>query len=445
MSSKIKTKQQTAKQSQKTKSRKVNAPIAKGDISYYGPPKFHQTSPGCIKVSKSEYISEIIPDVNPFAVVLDMAINAASKSAFPWLSGIAALYETYKFAKLVYEYKTQSPTTQEGYVAMAVDYNVNDLAPTNKTDMFEMQSTVRSPVWEDVKHVSTSKNLNKRKGFFTLSDNARSQLSAAPEDPNLYDVGRLIVAAGNNGSAVAGELWVHYEVELSTPQHTNGDNEFVSQQYLYENTAIGTLGQYSPFGNPIFPTLRIGGPDNALFGTTKTINGNSTWAFVVQPGFEIKATNSGASLLTSFGSANNWSGAATPAARQIAMGVCRNGSTIGTASIMEFQDWTVKTTSPSEETGTGYEFFMVSGPEYLVEGDCIYFINTGTYTVPNSCNQYILFSCLVRNVGITTAKQGTPRFLTPMWRKTLAQNKLEEDFVKVETSFNNGHKRSLIR
>ena len=60
---------------------------------------------------------------------------------FPWLAALAAGYEKYRFRRLSYFYRSMAPTTANGLVYMAIDYDpsdtdVNDITPRTLTQMY---------------------------------------------------------------------------------------------------------------------------------------------------------------------------------------------------------------------------------------------------------------------------------------------------------------------
>jgi hypothetical protein len=197
----------------------LEAPVAMGPISKIQDAQFSNGSrPGTIKVSKREYVADIAALASTFEVVADLVINPGNELLFPWLSIFSAAYESYKFLKLAFSYEPEAPTTEPGYVALAIEYDPSEDPPTSKVKLMEMEETVRAPLWSEVKHVSTRKNLSKRKSYFLRPTQEPPELQEV--DESLYDTGRLLIATGNSSGDLtsAGELWVDYEVEFMTPQ-----------------------------------------------------------------------------------------------------------------------------------------------------------------------------------------------------------------------------------
>jgi hypothetical protein len=172
-------------------------------------------------VEKTEFISDLsIQGSTDFEVIAALRINPANDLCFPWLSIFANAYESYCFHRLTFEYKPQCATSRDGYTAIAVDYDPDDSLPTSKVEAFEYEETVRGAPWAAFNHVSTKKNLAKRKTYFVRNPGIAEVHMTAATDSSLYDVGNLLVMGGTSDETgfLAGELWVHYAVEFMTPQ-----------------------------------------------------------------------------------------------------------------------------------------------------------------------------------------------------------------------------------
>jgi hypothetical protein len=151
---------------------------------------------------------------------------------------MAGLFESYKFHSLEFVARSQSPTSEPGYLALIPDYQSTDSAPTSKLQALEYEDTVRGPPWTDFSHRSTLRNLQKRQSYFVRTGSIPSTSSS-----DLFDTGRLYVAAGNNtDAAVKSELWVKYDVELMTPQYNgpSSSGKVVGTTGLSTTDSIGT-------------------------------------------------------------------------------------------------------------------------------------------------------------------------------------------------------------
>jgi len=148
-------------------------------------------------------------------------VNPGVADTFPYLSTIANCFQEYKFKGLVFEFKSTSATavastnTALGSVMLACQYR-NDAADfTTKTQMLnEMWSADGKPSDDIIMPVECDPSQRHSNLLFvrstTLSDAA---------DYNLFDMCKFTIGTiGSQAVAVAGELWVSYEVELYKPK-----------------------------------------------------------------------------------------------------------------------------------------------------------------------------------------------------------------------------------
>lgn len=165
-----------------------------------------------VHVNHREFVADILGSIN-FSSAQSFPINPGMVFTFPWLASIATRFESYKFNKLRFLYETAAPTSTTGSVILAVDYDPADLAPATKTQALSYKSSVRSSPWQDCSFTSESNDLRKRSNYFTRNS------VVSTSDIQLYDVGNLYVCVSGQAAATAvGELYVEYDVVLTTPQ-----------------------------------------------------------------------------------------------------------------------------------------------------------------------------------------------------------------------------------
>lgn len=193
----------------------VKAPIARSKVIRQSAPKFSKGKNGII-VHHREFIQDITTDsaLDTFKVEFT-EINPGLTSSFPWLSGIAPSFESYKFRRLIYEYVPYCASTTVGTIMLAVDWDVSDWEPGTKQQMLAYQTSVSAPLWEPVRLVCEPGNLAK----FSLDHFVRT-LDPGQVDLKTYDVGCFYFGTSNNGLSnhSVGSIFVEYEVELLTPQ-----------------------------------------------------------------------------------------------------------------------------------------------------------------------------------------------------------------------------------
>lgn len=188
----------------------VSAPVAFSRRRSTTVPVVRQDS-NCARIVHEEYFADVVSTGTPFAVT-SYPIQPAVGTIFPWLSTIAQRYESYRFNKLCFLYKTQAATTAVGTVLMAVDYDPQDAAPVTKQQALSYRGAVRGAPWDSFELCCDSRDVNKLPQRFTRAG------SVSLSDLKTFDVGNLHVCVQGVAAATVGELYVKYEVELYTPQ-----------------------------------------------------------------------------------------------------------------------------------------------------------------------------------------------------------------------------------
>lgn len=197
-----------------TKTTVTSVPIAKNAKVTIGTAKITNKPKGT-RIVHCEYIADVVSRQQTFDVTR-YAINPGLEGTFPWLSTIANRYEYYKFNNLKFEYKPVCPTTTPGTVYMCTDYDAADPTPSTKIMMMSYDGANRTAPWDTASFTLKNSSMHKfAKERFTRPT------TATTNDVKTYDVGNFYIATANTqtGSPVLlGELYVHYDVELSVPQ-----------------------------------------------------------------------------------------------------------------------------------------------------------------------------------------------------------------------------------
>jgi hypothetical protein len=161
-----------------------------------------------------------------------------------WFSTTASGYERYRIEELEFFYNTSIATTNEGTVALGVDYDPLDDPPESMSEMALMRTNIAANVWcPEFRLRVDPKAL---RGLGTWLDVG----STAPEnrEPHLNTAGNLTIAVEGcflgsaTAPAVIGRLYVRYKVRLTVP-HSTVDG--MSAPYM----ALGPLT--SPTGEPV--------------------------------------------------------------------------------------------------------------------------------------------------------------------------------------------------
>lgn len=191
-----------------------NAPIAKTTIVKTRPPTI-RNGRNSVVVSHKEFMRDYTSGPQNSFTSTKFPVQPGQSSVFPWLSAIAARYESYIFRKLEFVYEPAVATTTAGSIMMAIDFDAADAAPVSKTEIMSNTNAVRSSPWSRVRYNAATADLKK----FGVQRYVRGALAPANTDIKTYDVGNLHVAySGVPINIVLGELYVEYTVEFFTPQ-----------------------------------------------------------------------------------------------------------------------------------------------------------------------------------------------------------------------------------
>lgn len=172
-----------------------------------------QASKGKIRVRNEEYIADI--SGSSLFSIGKYPMNPGMSQTFPWLSNIANKYESYRFLRLRFIFRTESSALKSGSIMLAPDYNASDPTPVDKQHMLQYDDAARGPTWDEKLVMECKRdNLGKRRSYYIRDATLQND-----QDIKTYDTGSLYVATkGQIDSSDIGELWVEYDVELSTPQ-----------------------------------------------------------------------------------------------------------------------------------------------------------------------------------------------------------------------------------
>jgi len=164
-----------------------------------------------IRVSNRELISSTAGGdyTSPSAI----SINPALAATFPWLSAIAARWESYIFRSLRFEIVSLSPTSQAGMMGLVIDYDAADLPPASLAVALSNRSSISGNAFKNIQLSFDPRD------EFVLGGRKMTRSGPAPvgSDIKTYDAGNLyVIADGSTGAT--GQLWVSYVVDLFTPQ-----------------------------------------------------------------------------------------------------------------------------------------------------------------------------------------------------------------------------------
>lgn len=185
------------------------APVARQTAVTSTQPRVQTNGTGvCIK--HREYIMDFNGS-DGFSVDATLAIQPGDQNTFPWLAAIARRYESYRFSRLRFLYKTTSATSAGGTMLLTIDYDAADAAPLSKQQAMAYTSSTRMAPWQDSSIDCKPSDLMRKPSYYVRSG------SVPNTDIKTYDVGNLFLIS-ESATKGTGELYVEYDVHLFTPQ-----------------------------------------------------------------------------------------------------------------------------------------------------------------------------------------------------------------------------------
>ena len=204
-----------------TKRDVVKAPVAKSYRIRESAPSMVSRPDGSIRIRHREFITDLAAGANPGATTFSVGrfvANPALEGTFPWLSGVAINYESYRFKQLKFHAFPLKPTSYGGFLAAAFDYDALDPPPASKNQLLAFDGAQRCAIWDTLCVTCPESALNK-----LGPQRYVAAASVSGSDAKTYDVGAFLIAWGNSQATVdnerIAEVWVEYDVELYTPQY----------------------------------------------------------------------------------------------------------------------------------------------------------------------------------------------------------------------------------
>lgn len=188
-----------------------------------GVPMMHKSSSKGVRISHREYLGDITGSTAFTSRFY--SIQPGSTNTFPWLSNIAAMFQSYKIHGLCFDFNSTSAdalnsvNTALGTVVMSTQYNVAFPPFLNKAEMEQYEYTVSSRPSRSLMHcVECDPSLQVMPHLFT-----RTGSLPVGQDLQFYDWGNFQLATvGMQAAATIGELWVTYDIEFFKPRIASG-------------------------------------------------------------------------------------------------------------------------------------------------------------------------------------------------------------------------------
>lgn len=228
--------------------RSVAAPAAIGTTSISTQPRIGgSSSPGGGGSGKSVRVthSALFGSVSGTTAlsVQTFRLNPGISDVFPWLSGIAGVFDMYRIVNASVRYVPVTGTDTEGALYVAWDPDPTDPVPTTKSQIMAFASAVTGPVW---------KSFSLKIPSLGPKYVRRGEVVGAAL--NTYDNGQLFVCTQSADSQLLGDLYVDYTIELIMP-HVYSSNGALYQPQFFAKSG-GTIAKATPFGT--LPPLSYG-------------------------------------------------------------------------------------------------------------------------------------------------------------------------------------------
>jgi hypothetical protein len=190
----------------------------------------------------SEYIQDIVGGVSGAFKQDSFTLNPINAKMFPWLSALAASFETYEVEGMIFRFESDSGMaisgTNSALGTVMGYFNYDTLNPpyASKQQLLQYEGCVDAKTSESflVGVECDPKQLV----------NSKLYVGNVPTgaDAKTYNMGNLIIASAGlqANNQVIGELWVHYRIRF----HVTKPNSGVASN----NTFITTILTGNPFG-----------------------------------------------------------------------------------------------------------------------------------------------------------------------------------------------------
>jgi len=215
----------------------TNAPVARSQRVRVFKPRVTGIKGG-VTIRHREYVADVAG--NTTFGVTSFTVQPGLAASFPWLSGIANNFEKYRVKSMSMQYINVAATDERGRITIAFDRDPLDADPETKADLFSYKGATEGSVW-----TGTTLSVPGGPDLFTRNG------TVTGTDLKTYDYGKFLVGVSNTAdTAVVGELFINYEIELTIPQPATCPAVTI--------TSGGTVSKTAIFGDA--PTTVGNGP-----------------------------------------------------------------------------------------------------------------------------------------------------------------------------------------
>jgi hypothetical protein len=259
--SRLSTQKGSAKAQQQSLGPQIGAPSSISQQTKKVQPKVTMPRFGCIRIRNRELIQNVSVPNNLFNILGRFRVNPGSKKTFPWLSGQALSYESFKFHKLKFEFITRCPSNTSGSMYLSPDYDSADALPVGETEVAANVDTVENVAWESIHCQLKTEKMNRAyKAHYNMTD---TRFDATKQDQKTIDPAFVVLAGQVDGFTMVGKFWVEYDCELFEPQRTT---DVDNQGGLGSNKVSGlapnvvdvfTTGTVATLNQEVVPILKV--------------------------------------------------------------------------------------------------------------------------------------------------------------------------------------------
>lgn len=196
-------------------------------------PRTRSNGAGSLVVTNTESFQTVALPTSGATVVTKSIVP----SACSWLAGVASSYSKYRWRKLRIFYIPAVSTATNGRLAMGLSYDPLDTAPTTVDQIVSMNRATFGPVWAgqsgfdssnpfanrmDLVHLDLDVSKASKPWYNYATTSTLAGLS--PVDRGIYLPAILNLGADSGTAAMTtGSLYISYEVELTEPTFTVGN------------------------------------------------------------------------------------------------------------------------------------------------------------------------------------------------------------------------------
>jgi len=222
---------------------------------------------GKIVVAHREYITDIYTESAFTTLVFDL--NPGLSVTYPWLAGLAQLYQRYEIKGLSFEYihtgGMVTSSQSQGVIIMATQYDPDAVEFVNRREMEAYMYTTSGPVFQDQLHMVECDPRERPLAEMYIR-------TGTVTEERFTDLGRFTIGVEGcpTSDEFVGELWVTYHVELHCPivephAYSTASSSWISNAG-YDTTDLLGLVQTTPRGGDLGITVgAIGGGYDTIY------------------------------------------------------------------------------------------------------------------------------------------------------------------------------------